>query len=121
MQTRSQAVNKNYRNYTRAAMILLPLVISLKLHEQKNTFSHEVINWLPNYLWSISLLIGMVWFWNGWHKIPLVWKNGVWLLLCASEVMQFQGWIPGTAYIYDIIGYQLAFLSVYVLQKAGVV
>ncbi len=127
-----RSLSAKNKTYTRIALILLPLIagtlIYLKgrkypvlfetwFYQTKETSSFPGSGWIPDYLWCVSLWSCFVWIWNGWQNIPLFWKWFLWLLISSTEIFQWLGWIAGTGDWIDILMYQLAFLTVYMLQK----
>lgn len=78
-------------------------------------------SWLPDYLWCVSLLAALVFIWKGWSKIPFYWKTAIWVIVCSSEIFQYMHLLPGTGDMNDMISYQAAFVSMYLLHKTNVI
>lgn len=68
--------------------------------------------WLPDYLWSLSLLFAVAGTWKGWAKVPLAWKWLLWAAITLTEPLQLWGVLEGTADILDVLAYQGSFITI---------
>lgn len=122
----------NRKKYARAFFVVIPLVVGVLIYlkgrkypvlfetwfyQTKEASSLPGSGWVPDYLWCVSLWASLVWIWNGWTNIPTFWKWLIWSMVMSSELFQWLGWIHGTGDWIDLIMYQLAFFTVYILQK----
>lgn len=87
------------------------------LYHSKETSSFPGSIWIPDYLWGVSLWMAMVMVWDGWEKIPKGWKIGIALMVSATELFQWLGWMHGTGDWIDVLMYQMAIITVYILHK----
>jgi hypothetical protein len=87
------------------------------LYNSKETSSFPGSIWIPDYLWCVSLWMAMVMVWDGWDRIPMSWKIGIVLMVSATELFQWLGWLHGTGDWIDVCMYQMAILTVYILHK----
>ena len=123
-----------YKPTIRTFIMLIPLLAGVWVYSRgradqtifenwfqiSKSFTHvPLANWLPDYLWCLSLLAGLALLWKGWHKIPMGWKLSIWLLVCSTELFQYIHLIPGTGDVIDILFYQAAFLSAFLLNKTN--
>jgi hypothetical protein len=83
----------------------------------KGNTAWSIANWAPDFLWCVSLLATVSLIWNGWGKVPVYWKLGLWAGICGTEWLQYKHWIPGTGDWWDVVVYQLAFVFIYFLHK----
>lgn len=95
----------------------MPVLFETWFYTSKETSSFPGSIWIPDYLWCVSLWMAMVLVWNGWNNIPKIWKWVLWTLISATELFQWLGWIEGTGDWIDVLMYQLAILTVYILHK----
>ena len=118
---------------TRLAWVIIPIIMGalmyLKgrkvpvlferwlLYNSKETSSFPGSIWIPDYLWGVSLWMAMVVVWNGWERIPMGWKIGIALMVSATELFQWLGWMHGTGDWIDVVMYQMSILTVYILHK----
>lgn len=125
-----------YKPTIRTCFMLLPLIVGVWvysrgragktlyeewLHINKSAVTRlPLSNWLPDYLWCLSLLAGLAFLWKGWHKIPGAWKITIWVLVCSTELLQYLHLIPGTGDMMDFLFYQAAFVSVILLNKTNI-
>lgn len=86
-------------------------------YTSKETSSFPGSIWIPDYLWCVSLWMAMVLVWDGWQRIPMGWKIGLTLMVSATELFQWLGWIYGTGDWVDVLMYQMAILTVYILHQ----
>lgn len=123
-----------YKPTIRTCVMLLPLLVGVWVYSRgragqtlyeswlqigKSFTRVPMANWLPDYLWCLSLLAGMALLWKGWHKIPMAWKLSIWILVCSTELLQYKHLIPGTGDLMDFLFYQAAFLSAFLLHKTN--
>ena len=98
-----------------------PVLFETWFYETKTTSSLPGSGWIPDYLWCVSLWASFVWLWKGWNQIPVWWKWLLWLLIMSTECLQWLGWIQGTGDWIDVVMYQLAFFTVYILHKSELI
>lgn len=91
------------------------------LIEKKSAGTMKLANWLPDYLWCVSLLASVIFLWGGWNRIPLGWKIIIWGLISSTELLQYLHWIPGTGDWIDALFYQLAFITIYIFYKTKLI
>ena len=126
-------MNGKNKTYIRIAFIVLPLLLGTGIYlkgrkypvwfetwfyQTKETSSLPGSGWIPDYLWCVSLWSCFVWIWNGWKQIPFIWKWGLWLMVMLTEFLQWQGWLQGTGDWMDLVKYQLAVFTGYILHKS---
>ena len=98
-----------------------PVLFELVFYQSKETKTLPGSGWIPDYLWCVSLLACFVWLWKGWERIPWQWKWLLWVFVMSSEFMQWTGWIPGTGDWIDLLMYQMAFITLYILHKSELI
>lgn len=124
------------KTYTRIGFVILPLILGTWIYlkgrkypvlfetwfyQTKETSSLPGSGWIPDYLWCVSLWSCFVWLWKGWNNIPVLWKWLLWLLVMLTEPFQWMGWLQGTGDWMDLIMYQMAFFTVYILHKSELI
>lgn len=95
----------------------VPVLFETWFYPSKESSSFPGSVWLPDYLWCVSFWVAMIWVWNGWDAIPGIWKIIIWTMVSATELFQWLGWLQGTGDWIDLLMYQLAFVTVYMLHK----
>ena len=97
---------------------LIPLSIGslVYYYENTSTLLECVANYLPDALWSYSLVSLMLIVWK--LKIPYSWLIAIMLLFISTELLQFLKFIPGTGDLIDILIYLLSgYLSYLILSS----
>lgn len=84
---------------------ILPLLIGCLTYffEDASPFIKGLANYLPDGLWSYSLVSFMLILWK--MKIPYLWVLCIILLFGLTEYLQFLNVIPGTGDIIDLLIY----------------
>jgi len=84
---------------------ILPLLIGclIYFYENASSFLTSLASYLPDGLWSYSLVSFLLIFWN--MKIPYIWIFGVMLLFVLTEFLQLTNIIPGTGDFIDLLIY----------------
>lgn len=97
---------------------IIPLSIGslVYYYENTSTLLERVANYLPDALWSYSLVSLMLIVWK--LKIPYSWLIAIMLLFISTELLQFLKFIPGTGDLIDILIYLLSgYLSYLILSS----
>lgn len=68
---------------------------------------------LPDFLWCYAFLSFQSFCWRGWKEVPLFFKAFLYTSILSTELMQYTGFIRGTADILDLMAYVLAFIIHY--------
>lgn len=84
---------------------ILPLLIGCLIYFFENTspFIKGLANYIPDGLWSYSLVSFMLIVWK--LQIPYTWVLGIILMFVLTEYLQFLNVIPGTGDIIDLLIY----------------
>lgn len=97
---------------------IIPLSIGTLVYYYENTSTviRCVANYLPDALWSYSLVSLMLIVWK--LRIPYSWVISIILLFAFTELLQFLDIIPGTGDLIDIFIYTLSgYLSFLILSS----
>lgn len=86
---------------------ILPLVIGCFIYffEKSSPILTGVANYLPDGLWSYSLVSLLLLVWDS--KVPYIWAIAIIIMFFGTEYLQYYGIIPGTGDIYDLVIYIL--------------
>ncbi len=73
--------------YSRATEILI--VYNKWVHTNENTITTSLSDWLPDYVWYLFLFTGIILLRKSWHKISIIWKLSIWVLVFTAELFQY--------------------------------
>lgn len=76
---------------------------------EKNVFTANLANWLPDLCWEISFLLMLSAIWGNWQEVPKILKFATLLVIIGSEILQGMGYLPGTGDLMDILVYFIGF------------
>ena len=104
-------------------MVSVPLVLGLLVYaaSEEEYVIGPVRNYLPDFLWAMSLGLVLLWIWSG--RINWFWWMATILMACMFEYGQEIGWIPGTADRIDILMYLLGLVTgrmIWLLVNPGI-
>ncbi|MFN4315359.1 MAG: hypothetical protein ACK4E0_13745 [Chitinophagaceae bacterium] len=104
-------------------MVSTPLVMGIFVYvvAEVGYVIGPVRNYLPDFLWAMSLGLVLLWIWSG--RINWFWWVATILMACMFEFGQEIGWIPGTADSIDILMYLLGLFSgrmIWLLVNPGI-
>jgi hypothetical protein len=77
--------------------------------KKMNTQGYSFANWLPDLCWEISFLFMLSAVWGNWQLVPNSIKLLTLAVIMGTELVQMQGWLPGTGDIMDILVYFIGF------------
>ena len=104
-------------------MVSIPLLLGLLVYAASDVgyVIGPVRNYLPDFLWAMSLGLVLLWIWSG--RINWFWWMATILMACTFEFGQKVGWIPGTADRIDILMYLLGLFTgrmIWLLVNPGI-
>jgi hypothetical protein len=76
---------------------------------EKNVFTENLANWLPDLCWEVSFLLMLTAIWGNWQEVPKILKFATFVVIIGSEVLQGMGLVPGTGDLMDILVYFIGF------------
>ena len=77
--------------------------------KKTNLKGYTIANWLPDLCWEISFLFMLSAIWGNWRLVPLSIKLATLSVIIGTELVQMQGWLPGTGDVKDILVYLIGF------------
>jgi hypothetical protein len=76
---------------------------------EKNVFTENLANWLPDLCWEVSFLLMLSAIWGNWQEVPKILKFATLVVIIGSEILQGMGYLPGTGDLMDILVYFIGF------------